>query len=62
MFWIQGRFAWPPVLMVLFSTVALLLIDYAWRMVEAPAAVIAGGGAVLLLAGNAAILVLARRR
>ena len=62
MFWTEGRFAWPPVLMVLFSTLALLAIDYVWRMVEASAAVIAGGGLALLLIGNAAILLLARSR
>ncbi|HEX4273493.1 MAG TPA: hypothetical protein VHZ32_19030 [Rhizomicrobium sp.] len=61
MIWQNGRFGWPLVLAVLFSTAAILGLDFAWRMVQAPVSVIAVAGAAMLVAGNTAILLIGAR-
>jgi hypothetical protein len=61
MFWRNGRFGWPMVLAMLFSTAAILGIDFAWRTVQAPLSVIAMTGVIVMLAGNAAIAVTGAR-
>jgi uncharacterized membrane protein len=57
----SGRLTWPPVLVVLFSTLTVMATDYAWRMVQGSTTVIALCGVLLLVAGNAAIFILAKR-
>lgn len=61
MLWIDGRFAWPVVVAVVFSTVALLAVDFAWRTVQVPVSLLAIAGAGILLAGNIAIFIVGRR-
>jgi len=61
MFWIDGRLAWPAVVAVLFSTLAVLAIDFAWRTVQAPVWLLAIAGAGILLAGNTAIFIIGAR-
>jgi len=46
---------------MLFTTLIIVLTDFAWRTVEMPVAALALCGAVLLLIGNSAIFVLAAR-
>ncbi len=61
MFWIDGRFAWPAVLAVLFSTLTVVAIDFAWRTVQAPVSLVAVAGGAIFLAGNVAIFILGAR-
>lgn len=61
MFWTQGRFSWPAIIVVLYSTLVIFATDLVWRLVTAPVARIAGGALVVLLVGNALILALSRR-
>lgn len=61
MIWINGRLSWPMVFAALYSTVAIVATDAAWRLVTAPFAWIAGGGIVALVAGVAAIMLLGAR-
>jgi hypothetical protein len=61
MIWQEGRLGWPLVLAVLFSTAAILGLDFAWRMVQAPVSVVVVAGAAVLLTGNAAILLIGAR-
>lgn len=54
----KGRISWPVFSAILFSTVAILLTDFAWRFIHVSIVWIAAAGAAFLLAGNAAILVI----
>jgi hypothetical protein len=56
MFCIDGRISWPVFFALLFSTLAVLLTDLTWRLVNVSVVWIAAGAAVLLLVGNAVIL------
>jgi hypothetical protein len=55
------RISWPLFLAVLFSTVTLLVTDYAWRMMQAPVATLAVIGLAVLVGGNLAIFLAGRR-
>lgn len=35
-FWIDGRFAWPFVTAIVFLSLALLIADFAWRVLVIP--------------------------
>ena len=61
MFWIDGRFSWPLIIMAAYSTIVIAATDTAWRLIQAPIAVIAGGGLAAILIGNALIALLGAR-
>ena len=40
-FWCNGRFGWPFVAAVVFSSLVLLVADFAWRVLVVPAETLA---------------------
>jgi hypothetical protein len=35
--WVDGRLAWPLVVLIVFGTASALVLDYVWRTVVIPA-------------------------
>jgi hypothetical protein len=62
MIWTEGRFSWPAVGAVVYATLVLVATDISWRLVQAPATWIMGGGALIMATGSAAILLVGSRR
>jgi hypothetical protein len=59
--WINGRLAWPPVALVVFTTVLVLAFDFSWRLITAPFWMFATATIIAWLIGVAIIVMLARR-
>ncbi|WP_353113114.1 hypothetical protein [Salinisphaera dokdonensis] len=60
-FTVAGRLAWPPVVLVAFHCLFVVLFDYAWRTVNAPFEWLLLGAAVAWLVTLGLLLVLFRR-
>ena len=61
MVWIEGRLSWPPVLALVYATIVTIVTDTVWRLVQAPIALVIGGGLAMLVIGMAAIPLLGRQ-
>ena len=59
-FVVAGRLAWPPVILVAFQCLFVVLFDYAWRTVNAPFEWLLLGAAVVWLLALGVLLMLFR--
>ena len=57
----NGRISWPVVSGILFSTIAILLTDIVWRVVQISIWAIAASAIALLIIGNATIFIVSSR-
>lgn len=59
--WTAGRFGWPFVAVVAYSTVSIILFDYMWRVVLMPFPEMLVAGFAAWLVGLGVIVVFIRR-
>ena len=57
---INGRLAWPPVLLAIFISLTIVAFDLIWRMFTVSAEALSLGLAAVLLVGCGAIVIVAR--
>lgn len=60
--WINGRLAWPPVALVVFTTALVLAFDFSWRLITAPFWMFAAAAIAAWLIGVALITWRSRQR
>jgi len=61
MFWNSGRFNWPFVLIVLFTTLTVIMADIFWRTIHTSALILGLVTAAVWSAGIALAVVLGRK-
>ena len=50
--WINGRFSWAAIVALVYASVALIVLDYCWRLIELPIEELILYAAVLFAAGG----------
>ena len=50
--WINGRLSWAAIVALVYASVALIVLDYGWRLIELPIEELILYAAVLFVAGG----------